>query len=318
MPRTKLFFAGMFFFLVSSVLLCCAYCFAAEMIPAHQVGGFTVPTLPADASPWQQLLLVCAAVLGPLWGGINEICAMMKNWKFNSVGDFFLKAYQALIVKPDAGTAATEHDLLQQLLAKVEQIQLPDVPLPAVSEAPAPAAAVPTPEDIAVSSVAVPTAADIAAAQATINQAAAANAAQAVQGQGGFIAIKLLAIVSLAALALSFTGCAQIQSALQKDTPQSLSAKTLLSARQAVIGTAETLSTLCQQGKIDMQTCAGIQQKYLQAQIAYNTASDLETAAFAVGAAPDTLTKYQSAESQLLVLFQDFQTVGKQFGVGSP
>jgi sarcosine oxidase gamma subunit len=66
-----------------------------------------------------------------------------------------------------------------------------------------------------------------------------------------------------------------------------------------------------------MQTCISIQQKYLQAQVAYNTASDLETAAFAVGAAPDTLTKYQAAENQLLTLFQDFQTVGKQFNVGA-
>ena len=126
---------------------------------------------------------------------------------------------------------------------------------------------------------------------------------------------KLIAIGLVMAVCCA-AGCAQIQSALQKDTPQSLSAKTLLSARQAVIGTAETLSTLCQQGKIDMQSCAGIQQKYLQAQIAYNTASDLEMAAFAVGAAPDTLTKYQAAEGQFLALFQDFQSVGKQFGVG--
>jgi hypothetical protein len=127
---------------------------------------------------------------------------------------------------------------------------------------------------------------------------------------------RLLIIIMAATLACCFAGCSQIQQALQKDTPQSLSAKTLLSARQAVIGTAEALSTFCQQGKIDMQTCAGIQQKYLLAQVAYNAASDLETAAFAVGAAPDTLTRYQAAESQLLTLFQDFQTVGKQFNVG--
>lgn len=128
---------------------------------------------------------------------------------------------------------------------------------------------------------------------------------------------KSLAVLLIGAL-MCCTGCSSIQQALSKDTPQSLSAKTLLSARQAVIGTAETLSTLCQQGKIDMQNCASIQQKYLQAQIAYNVASDLETAAFAVGAAPDTLTKYQTAESQLLTLFQDFQTVGKQFNGGAP
>ena len=127
---------------------------------------------------------------------------------------------------------------------------------------------------------------------------------------------RMMTFIVLIVMACCFTGCSAIQQALSKDTPQSLSAKTLLSARQAVIGTAETLSTLCQQGKIDMQTCAGIQQKYLQAQVAYNVASDLETAAFAVGAAPDTLTKYQAAEGQLLTLFQDFQTVGKQFNVG--
>ena len=126
---------------------------------------------------------------------------------------------------------------------------------------------------------------------------------------------KSLAFLILLVMAC-FAGCAQIEQSLAKDTPQSLSAKTLLSARQAVIGTAETLSTLCQQGKVDMQTCMGIQQKYLQAQVAYNTASDLESAAFAVGAAPDTLAKYQAAEGQLLTLFQDFQTIGKQFSIG--
>jgi hypothetical protein len=128
--------------------------------------------------------------------------------------------------------------------------------------------------------------------------------------------VRKLLTIGLLLLACCSAGCAQIQQSLQKDTPQSLSAKTLLSARQAVIGTAETLSALCQQGKIDIQTCTGIQQKYLQAQIAYNAASDLETAAFAVGAAPDTLTKYQAAESQLLTLFQDFQTIGAQFHLG--
>ena len=123
------------------------------------------------------------------------------------------------------------------------------------------------------------------------------------------------ALVLLMAAVL-FAGCAQIKQMVQTDTPEALSAKTLLSARQAVIGTAETLSVLCQQGKIDMPTCIDIQRKYLQAQVAYNTASDLETAAFAVGAAPDTLSKYQAAESQLLTLFQDFQKVGTQFNIG--
>jgi hypothetical protein len=125
---------------------------------------------------------------------------------------------------------------------------------------------------------------------------------------------KTLTIAMLLACVV-FSGCTQMKQAFQKDTPQSLSAKTLLSARQAVIGTAEVLSTLCQQGRIDLQPCMDIQEKYLQAQIAYNTASDLETAAFAVEAAPDALEKYQAAERDLLGIFQDFQTIEKQFNV---
>ena len=328
-----------FMFLLFAVLIACwaPLVFAADgMLPAHDVGSLLLPTMSADASPAKMLLWMVGAIFSFVMWMINEILPFIKSWKFNGIADFFVQGFKALVVNPTPDTMRSELDALKQTVSSinVQGNTIPEAWLNAlqdVIQTATPAPVIATTAIPAAEAVTQDTAAPVAMAAtavvtdpaAQVVQAAPAvalqqvQAAPLVQGQGGFIATRLLALVAFAAIAFCFAGCAQIESAIQKDTPQSLSAKTLLSARQAVIGTAETLSTLCQQGKIDMPTCVGIQQKYLQAQIAYNTASDLESAAFAAGAAPDTLAKYQAAESQLLTLFQDFQSVGKQFNVGS-
>lgn len=125
--------------------------------------------------------------------------------------------------------------------------------------------------------------------------------------------LKAYSLVLIAVVVLTTNGCAINR---VKPTPQAAAAKTLLSARQAVIGTATTLSALCQQKVIKADTCMKIADNYAKAEAAYNVASDLEMAAFAPAAAPDALQKYQVASSQLFTLMMDLQTLNNKFGGG--
>lgn len=324
----------LFMFVLFALLLACwaPQLFAADMLPAHDPTAFTIPGLPAAATPGNLLLWMIVTIGGFLYTVITEMLPFIRSCKFNGIADFFVQAFKALVVNPTSDTMRSELDALKQTVSAINAQRVfggvqTDAfisklgTLAAASESVLQAQTAGATTNLATAAVdtQAPAAALVPAPAAAALVAVDQSAQSAVntQVQGGFASIKLLAFIALAALAFCFTGCAAIQSALSTDTTQSLSAKTLLSARQAVIGTAETLSTLCQQGKISMTTCVDIQQKYLQAQVAYNTASDLETAAFTAGAAPDTLTQYQAAESQLLTLFQDFQTVGKQFNVNT-
>ncbi|HEX9080237.1 MAG TPA: hypothetical protein VF795_11650 [Desulfuromonadaceae bacterium] len=93
----------------------------------------------------------------------------------------------------------------------------------------------------------------------------------------GFARMRLLlplafAGVFLAALAC-LHGCATTGTGA-KETPQSVTAKSLLSARQGVIAAARVADSLCAQGVMKQTDCDQARETYEEAQTAYTAAAD--------------------------------------------
>jgi len=68
-------------------------------------------------------------------------------------------------------------------------------------------------------------------------------------------------------LTFSLAACASVE------TPQSITAKSLLSSRQTVIAAAVTADTLCKQKAIKASDCEVIKTQYERFQVGYNIAS---------------------------------------------
>jgi len=66
-----------------------------------------------------------------------------------------------------------------------------------------------------------------------------------------------------------------------------VSAKTLLTSRQAVIAGATTVDALCKQGVVKPVDCTKASTLYLQAQAGYNVASDAFVLAVQTGTSAD-------------------------------
>lgn len=125
--------------------------------------------------------------------------------------------------------------------------------------------------------------------------------------QEGRARLPLLAFLTLLLTACLFAGCATTE------TPQSVAAKSLLSARQGVIAAATTVDALCDQGVIGAADCNMAAEKYRQAQAAYNTASDAFLLYIQISDSASQ-QKFQEAQGTLIALLLDLDDLAKQFG----
>jgi hypothetical protein len=101
-------------------------------------------------------------------------------------------------------------------------------------------------------------------------------------------------------LAISLTACATTE------TPQSITAKSLLSSRQAVIASAATVDTLCKQKVMSMADCMAAKKAYEQFQACYGAASDTFILYVQKGDGD-----YNSLVSQVVACQQSFTEVAK-------
>lgn len=97
---------------------------------------------------------------------------------------------------------------------------------------------------------------------------------------------------------LGLCGCAT------QETAQSLGAKTLLSARQTVIAGAVAVDALCEKRMLGDADCKTAATSYLQAELAYATASDALELAVKSGQADDW-KKYIASQSNFQQLAAD-------------
>lgn len=92
--------------------------------------------------------------------------------------------------------------------------------------------------------------------------------------QQGFVSVSFLITVTMFCSLLFFvSGCATGLTA-NRETPESISAKTLLSSREAIKGTAVSIDDLCSQGVMKQAACTRARALYEQAQISWFTSSD--------------------------------------------
>ena len=106
----------LFMFALFVILIACwaPLVFAADMLPAHEATAFTIPGLPATATPGNLLLWMIVTVLGFLYTVITESLPFIKSCKFNGIADFFVQAFKALVVNPTPDTTRLELDALKQ------------------------------------------------------------------------------------------------------------------------------------------------------------------------------------------------------------
>jgi len=86
----------------------------------------------------------------------------------------------------------------------------------------------------------------------------------------GFVRLPLVLFVLFILSALLIAGCATGK----QETPQSLAAKSLLTARQGIIGAATTADSFCTQGILKQADCSKAERIYIKSQGIYVTASD--------------------------------------------
>lgn len=125
--------------------------------------------------------------------------------------------------------------------------------------------------------------------------------------QQGRARLPLLAFLALLLTACLFAGCATTE------TPQSVAAKSLLTARQGVIAAATTIDALCVQGVIGAADCSMAAEKYRQAQAAYDTSSDAFLLYIQMSDSA-SLKRFEEAQSTLLALFLDIDKMVSTFG----
>ncbi|MRR33171.1 hypothetical protein EG829_00525 [bacterium] len=125
--------------------------------------------------------------------------------------------------------------------------------------------------------------------------------------ESGRARLPFLAFLALLLTACLYAGCATTE------TPQSIAAKSLLSSRQGVIAAATTVDALCSQGIIGKADCDKAAKTYTQAQAAYNTASDAFLLYIQLSDSA-SLKRFEEAQTKLLALFLDIDTLSKTFG----
>ncbi len=135
------------------------------------------------------------------------------------------------------------------------------------------------------------------------------------KSEAGFALIPLLQIIAVVTVFFTFFmfagGCASL--GVKNETPESLAAKGLLTARQGIIAAAQTADTLCTQGIMKRDACDQARKIYADAQPAYTAASD----AFMVYlAAKDTGSRqrYEELQPKLTALFTDIDALVKRYG----
>jgi len=127
--------------------------------------------------------------------------------------------------------------------------------------------------------------------------------------QSGFARLPILFVISCLFI-ICLAGCATTE------TPQSMAAKSLLTARQGVIAAATTADELCIQGVMKQKDCDRAKEIYTQAQAAYLTASDAYLL-YLLAADQASLDRFRDAEGRLQALFLDIDGLAKSFQGGT-
>lgn len=127
-------------------------------------------------------------------------------------------------------------------------------------------------------------------------------------GEQGFVAIRLLPLLVMAAMLLMFCSCATT------DTPQSIATKSLLAMKDTIVATAVVGDRLCKAGRIAPDTCQDLAGYYILAGPAYDLAADSLAAAVKYDNA-DSWEKYNQAVQYLGVLYLDITSIGTKTGL---
>lgn len=132
--------------------------------------------------------------------------------------------------------------------------------------------------------------------------------------EGGFARLRLLLplaflLAFLMALA-SIHGCAGLTG--KQETPQSVAAKSLLSARQGIIAAATTADALCSQGFMKQNACNQVRELYNDAQPAYAAAADAYLLWLTINDA-DSQRRFEATQPQLMDLFTSLDGLVKRF-----
>lgn len=131
----------------------------------------------------------------------------------------------------------------------------------------------------------------------------------AVKGEAGFIRLPLLGLFVILGFCLLF-GCATAQ----KETPQTIAAKSLLTMKETIIATAEVGDRLCTGGRLDVGTCQDLKSYYILAGPAYDLAVDAYTAAVKIDSAANW-DKYNTAVQELSILYLGITQIATKTGL---
>lgn len=127
----------------------------------------------------------------------------------------------------------------------------------------------------------------------------------------GFVKVHLLGLLSVGSLLFFLSGCA----ALQKETPESIAGKSLLSARSVGIALAREADAQCTKGTLDQMQCTRVAEVYKEFQISWVTAEDLLDLSLQAEAPKDAKQRYLDAEAGFRAVFADLYAVGTEFGL---
>ena len=121
-------------------------------------------------------------------------------------------------------------------------------------------------------------------------------------------ALSVIAGIMIIAM-LAIGGCAT----MQKETPESLTAKSLLSARQGIIAAAQTADSLCSQGIMKQDACDEARKLYRDAQPAYTAAADAFLV-YLTAKDPAAKQSLEALQPRLLAIYTDMDGLIKKYG----
>jgi len=124
----------------------------------------------------------------------------------------------------------------------------------------------------------------------------------------GFVLLRLLPLLPLAALLMLAAGCATTGTgvASEKDSPLILAGKSLLAVKGTIVAAATATDALCKAGKISADKCVQAKAAYETAKPAYDAAIDAYLLMTSMGGDSGdfsrSLTRVQSLATDLLAL----------------
>ena len=131
-----------------------------------------------------------------------------------------------------------------------------------------------------------------------------------IEKEPGFIRLPLLLLMTQFAACLLLVACAT--SPTRNESPQSVSAKSLLSARQLIISAGITADSLCTTGVLKQRDCDQARDLYEQGQAAYRVAADAFLIALEAGDS-SSWKEFEATQPRLMSLATNLDTLVKSF-----